>query len=331
MKLRVPEVMSLILVAPAAIETEHKLSRNSLLAAEGLVIAYIAAVAAAAGISGIPYLLFPELGALVYDVLTRPWGKWARQPIRLIITPALTACVGTLVTRHMPFTGLSVLIIVVSSIAIIMALRSAIAPAMSAGVLPLVLAVKSWLYPPSIVATLGVLVAVSLVWRRYHGAEASRIETGDVEDALESVPRGRGWAFVLLIFVLGMAEAARLSGLRFLLFPPLVTIAYEMFGHPETCPWTRRPITLPIMCFLTATCGLLAHRILGPGIGMAVVAVVIGIALLRAFYLHMPPAMAIGLLPAVMTSPDYKFPFAVLGSTLCLTAVFLIYRKMESA
>ena len=329
MKLPVTQEQPVDLLAPVANQVDHKLSRKQRLAAEGLVVSYIAAVTATARVSGIPYLLFPELGALVYDVLIRPWGKWARQPIRLVITPALTACVGTIVTRHLPFSGLSALLIVVSSIAIIAMLRSAIAPAMSAGVLPLVLGVKSWLYPPAIVATLGLLAAIYLIWRRYHRTESSRSETGDVEDALESAPRGRGWAFVLLVFVFGMAEVARLSGLRFLLFPPLVTIAYEMFAHPETCPWTKRPITLPIMCFLTAFCGLLAHRILGPGIAMAFVAVVIGIALLRAFDLHMPPAMAIGLLPAVMNSPDFKFPFAVLGSTLCLTAVFLAYQKIE--
>ncbi len=43
--------------------------------------AYIAAVAAAASISGFVYILFPELGALAFDVLRRPRGVWASAPV----------------------------------------------------------------------------------------------------------------------------------------------------------------------------------------------------------------------------------------------------------
>ena len=70
---------------------------------EGLALLYIAAIAVAAPISGWCYLLFPELGSISHDMLTRPWGKWAGQPARLVITPALGAAIGTLVTRELPY------------------------------------------------------------------------------------------------------------------------------------------------------------------------------------------------------------------------------------
>ena len=54
--------------------------------AEVLAIAFMGGVAAAANESGWSLLLFPELAALSHDVLTRPRGKWASQPIRLIAT-----------------------------------------------------------------------------------------------------------------------------------------------------------------------------------------------------------------------------------------------------
>ncbi len=307
----------------------RRLSPGGRLTAEALVVVYIAAIAELARFSGIPYLLFPELGALAYDVLIRPWGKWASQPFRLILTPAITALIGTLVTRHLPFSGFSVVIIAGSSAVVLLALRSSIAPAMSAGVLPLVLGLKSWLYPPSILLTLAALAAISVVWRRYHSLELEPSTAAtDVEDVLESAPRGWFWGTVLLVFVALMAEIARISGLRFILFPPLVTMAYEMFGHPETCPWTKRPLSLPISCFIVALSGLLAFHIFGAGIGLAITSVVIGIVVLRSFDLHMPPAMAVGLLPIVMTSPNWKFPFAVLAGTVGLTAGFLLYQGL---
>jgi hypothetical protein len=157
-----------------SLPTPLVLTHRSRLSAEFLVVVYIAVIAALARFLGIPYLLFPELGALVYDVLIRPWGKWASQPIKLVVTPAITAFLGTVVTRHFSFNGLTVLLIVALSTVVIALLRSSIAPAMSAGVLPLVLGVKSWLYPSSIILTLIALSAISVIWRKFHLRSASQ-------------------------------------------------------------------------------------------------------------------------------------------------------------
>ncbi len=68
----------------------------------------------------------------------------------LTITPFLTALIGILFTRALPYGYLSVLLTVGSAVALIMVLKSPIAPAISAGLLPLVLGVKSWWYPPGV-------------------------------------------------------------------------------------------------------------------------------------------------------------------------------------
>jgi hypothetical protein len=303
------------------------LAGRSRIAAECLFVLYIAGIAQLARVLGIPYLLFPELGALAHEVLTRPRGTWAGQPLRLIATPALTAVVGTIVTRHLPLGGWSVVLTVGASVVAIAALRSSIAPAMSAGVLPLVLGVKSWVYPPAILLTLSVLAAISVLWRRRHSAARSATG-GDVDGILESQPRGRYWHVTLLVFVAAAAEAARMSGLRFILFPPLVTMAYEMFGHPGTCPWRKRPASLPAACLLVAGGGLLAVQVLGAGFAAAAASMVFGVLVLRVFDLHMPPALAVGLLPSVMSAPGWQFPLAVGAGALGLTGSFLFYRRM---
>lgn len=49
---------------------------------------------------------------------------------------------------------------------------------------------------------------------------------------------------------------------------------------------------------------------------------------LRLFRLRMPPALSIGLLPFVMTSPTFKYAVSVGIGTLALTGTFLLYRKL---
>jgi hypothetical protein len=85
----------------------------------------------------------------------------------------------------------------------------------------------------------------------------------------------------------------KLTGLRFVLFPPLVVIGFEMFGHTAICPWAKQPLLLPVACFLTAAGGLLFWRLLGVGPAAAACSMAWGILVLRGFDLHVPPAMAV--------------------------------------
>jgi HPP family len=302
--------------------------------AEGLSLLYIAFIAAAAVFTGLFYVLFPELGALAHDVMRRPLGKWSSQPLRLIVTPVLTAVAGTLVTRQLPYHVLTILLLTVSSLLIIFLLHSAIAPAISAGVLPLVLHVTSWLYPLSILGGLVLLVALLLGWRKYLGVWRLHPTSGvqsDIDDVIESLPRANHWLIPLLLFVTVTGLAAQLTGLRFILFPPLIVMAYEMFGHPDTCPCTKRPLSLPIVCFLTALGGLLATTTLGVGPLAAGCSMGWSIIVLRLFDVHMPPALAVGLLPLVMDSPSMRYPLSVAVGTATLTGWFLLWRKVLPA
>src|ERR1700743_3112926 len=97
------------------------------------------AVALAAQTTGFMLLLFPELASLSHDIMTRPYGKWGSQPLRLILTPTLTAVVGIFVTHHLGFGAVGIALIVASSLIIIKLLKSTIVAAISAGVLPMVL------------------------------------------------------------------------------------------------------------------------------------------------------------------------------------------------
>jgi uncharacterized membrane protein len=161
--------------------------------AEVLVVSYMGIIACAAHLTGIYLLLFPELAALSHDVTTRPRGRWASQPWRLILTPTLTGTLGLFIARHVSYSAIAMAMMVLASLLIIKLLRSAIGPAISAGVLPMVLNERNWIYPAAIFMGLVGLVATMWIWRRYGPDTLSNGSTNHsrVIDALETYPRDR--------------------------------------------------------------------------------------------------------------------------------------------
>jgi hypothetical protein len=301
---------------------------------EALVIAFMGGIAFAAHATGIALLLFPELAALAHDVITRPRGKWASQPVRLVLTPTLTAVLGLFFTRHMSHGVLPIALTVALSLVLIRLLKSVIAPAISAGALPLVLSERSWIYPAAIFGGLSLLVLILFFWRRC-GVQNDHPSLSDAEhsqmvDALESVPHDRFWAAGLMVFVVALGTAAQITGLRFLLFPPLIVMGYELFGHPEVPGWMKRPALFPVVCLITASIGLIAHQTLHAGFASVMLTVFCSVVILRLFDVHMPPALAVGLLPFVMEAPDFRFPMSVVLGTVALTLYFLGYKRLHS-
>jgi hypothetical protein len=128
-----------------------------------------------------------------------------------------------------------VLMIVLACLAVIRVLRSSIAPAISAGVLPIALDERHWTYPVAIF--IGLLGLAALVWIRRrlslamptvsaHSTEAS------IDHVCERKTGNRFWLFSLIAFVTVLSFASQFTGLRFILLP-LIVMAYEVLGHPE--------------------------------------------------------------------------------------------------
>src|SRR6202012_1782717 len=102
------------------------------------------------------------------DIIRRPHGTWASAPAMLVLTPLVTAIAGVWIANHMAFGALSVMLDVVIALGVIEAIRSPIAPAISAGLLPLVLGVHSWWYPPAITVGTASLAVIGIMQRRHH-------------------------------------------------------------------------------------------------------------------------------------------------------------------
>lgn len=301
-------------------------NHRAVLLAEALVVAYLGIVGFTAHRTGIYLILFPELAALAHDVITRPHGKWAAQPWQIILTPTLAAVLGLFITRHAAYGAVAITAITIVSLFVIKVLRSDISPAISAGVLPLVLAIKSWLYPVTIFADLLVLVGVMLLWRRFGPtfdySSTNKADRDTLTDAYEAQPHDRFWAITLLAFVFVLGIVAEVTGLRFLLFPPLVVMAYEIFGHPELPGWMAHPVLFPFICFFTASIGLVACLTFHTSFTGVALTMICSIGVLRVFKVHMPPALAVGLLPFVITAPSFRYPVSVGIGTLALVGCF---------
>jgi hypothetical protein len=282
-------------------------------------LCFMGGIAGAASAAGMNLLLFPELAALSYDVFLRPRGVWARAAWMLALSPAVAAVLGVLTARYLPYSAASIAICIVGAMVMLKLMRS-----------PIALGEKSWLYPLAILLGTGSLAVLSSAYRRFFEkriAPAVSSGAGRTGDAIESPPEPALWvpfftAFLGAAYLLSMA-----TGMRMVLFPPLVVIAFEMFAHANVCPWARRPILLPAVCTLAAAVGVAALATLGPGVASTFLAMLSGVVMLRVTRMHAIPALAIALLPQVMTHADWHFPLAVgIGSTL-LTASFLVFEK----
>jgi hypothetical protein len=117
------------------------------------------------------------------------------------------------------------------------------------GVLPIVLDERSWVYPAAIFAGLAGLVVLLLLWRRY-APRTDHLSTNEamhsrLVDALEAESHDRFWIILLVSFVMVLGIFTEHISLRLLLFPPLVVMAYEVFGHPGVPGWMARPALHP--------------------------------------------------------------------------------------
>lgn len=298
-----------------------------------LPIFYLSGLAKAAVFTGAVYLLFPELAALAYDMFSRPNGAWAKSPGMVAITPILTGFCGIAVARFLPYGPWSIALCVGSSMLLIHVLRSPVAPAISAALLPLSLGVTSWWYPLSIAVGTGGLACLSTFIRRFwHAVEDASPTTADKQDdEMEQPPRDYGWAGVFVAVLAIAYMLGQMTGLRLILFPPLVVIAFEMLAHADVCSWAQRPASLPLACTIAAASGIAAFCWLGPGPASVAVAMVGGIAAVRVLRVHVPPAVAISLLPQVIDRPDWHFILAVATGTTLLTATFIAVRAARPA
>jgi hypothetical protein len=282
--------------------------------------AFLAAITALGQLSGLTLLLFPELGALASVVFSDPASPWARSPRLLVLTPLLTAVAGILVSSHLPYGPVAVSLVLAAGLLVLRGLRSPVAPALSAGYLPVALDIHSWTYPLAILLALAALVLLSRL--RSHGS-------AEPAPAAEAFPPTRRWLPPMVLFLAGALPLNQLLGSHLVLYPPLLVIAWETLAHGDEAPWRCRYAALMTATVAAAVVGLVLARSLGPVPLAVFLAALLTALLLDRLKLTCPPAYAVALLPLVLPQPPLAYPLLVMvgGGWLVLVAALAARRS----
>lgn len=291
-------------------------------------------IAATAIATGLLSLLFPEMGALAYDVFTRPAGAWSRSPVYLTLTPSLTAVFGLLIAQHFSYGYLSVLLSVGAAIVTLKVMHSPIGPAISAALLPVVFHQQSWWYPAGVFLGAASLAILTVLWKKIHGVESRALSIKDEIFPFRKAEKRNGDGYFELIamgiFLVLAVFLVNLTGLHLLLYPPLAVIAFGMFSREDTIFGTYRSLLVPLVCCLTAAGGLCAVKLWGVSILAAAASMAWSFMVLSFSRLHLPPAVAVSLIPLIAPHPTLTYPLAVAAGTLLLTLCYLSYRWVIS-
>ncbi len=271
-------------------------------------------------------LLFPELAALSYGVMTNPHGAWARAPGRLWLTPVLTALAGTIIARYVGFGVVPASLSVLASLCCLAWLRSPIIPAISAGLLPVVLGVRSYAYPLAVGLALLLLIMASI------GLTYIAPRRGHVRPVPAPAPpkRPRARLVAYLLFIVALAAAASVPGWRLVLCPPLAVIAFDRMVMGMDHLWRRRLPVLFLISVLNTAAAALLFTIWGDAPLAIGASVGIGIMLLGVFKSHVAPVLAIGLLPFITRQGSAREVIAIAVGMAALSAVALVMGRIET-
>ena len=296
----------------------------ALASGQGLALLFCTLIAACSQARGWGDLLFPELAALSSAMLRDPTGPWARRPAQLIALPVFTAGLGVGIARVIPDPGLALLLAAASAALVLRLARSTLVPAISAAALPVMLRIHSWAYPAQIGIALVALAVVVRLWQRWRGVRLLPM-TAEPTPAVTPAaqlwpgPAAGGWLPLLrwLALLAGLLLVESSTGLRFVLVPPLIVMAYEAQLRPAHCAWAGRGWILPLACGGAALAGVLAAQWLpSPALATAL-SLAVCLLLLDRLRLRLPPLLALGLLPLVLPAPDWRLvPAVMLGASL---------------
>jgi len=248
--------------------------------------------------------IFPELGAISVGSWCLRLKAWRRHRWHLFWFPSAAAALGVSVVRWSgwPRAPEEALVATLTVLAL-MAMDSPAVPAVSAGLLPVVLGVSTWLYPLTVVASTALVAGIPVLVaraaaRRHLAARRSTEESSEQHWPLQiSV-----WFLVILWIELGVADA---SGVPLLALPPLFVAAYgqlrrrlrERSTRGEALSRGSRNVVI-----LTAAAGLgVSARIVLPGrFSGALVAFLLVAAFVVWRKIKLEPMLPLALIPALL-------------------------------
>lgn len=250
-------------------------------------------------------LIFPEAAALSFGIIGLRIDRWRASPVRIAVALPAAAALGVGLAQ-LPGPAWAYEIAALTSVlAGLRLLGSALTPAISAAMLPLVFGLRDWTF----VAPVAGLAAVLAVTARRQGRPS-----GPVAELMPAGPVRAGWA-IAATWIMVAGPVLRLPATA--LAPPLIVATFEWLGHPDrSAALGARQWAVTVAAAATGV--VLAHYIQPPWVGgaMALAATVSVMAITATAH---PPALAIALLPQIAGAADpARFVASVAGGAAVL-------------
>ncbi len=273
--------------------------------------------------------IFPELAALVLGAWVMETPPWRCTFLSLWLSPTLAALTGTLLVRY---GHVSPVLLIVAAFTLVMAqlklMRSAILPAISAAILPVITRSDSWEYPCAVCLMTGVIASGRQVMFRSglagYGrelAEERPVNLSGDGAAVAAVKHGGA----LLAGVLAVSAMAYQFHLLFMAAPPLF-VAFVELARPEG-GLRRRALEIVALLVFAAFSGVLWLQLITNGLHLPVwfaacLSTTSVFLLYRFMRLTFPPAVAIALLPTIIPPRSlWAYPLHVLVGSLAFVAI----------
>ena len=263
------------------------------------VVLFLVLMSAAAELSGMQEVIFPEAGALCVGLWLMPKAVWNVRTRQVPLLLTVAALIGLAVNLLLPFGfGLRFLVAFCLVSLLLHLVRCNMYPVVSAAMLPVLMGTTSWVYPASVLV-LSSLLAVGRWWLPQ-------------ETRPDYHPYGlKHWlklAVALCLFLMLEAVVGRLipsfspAMLTYMSVPPLVVTMIEFANRRSG--FHERTWTIWGLIVVAAAVGTLAewglHRTLGLPMAMGVLVSAGVMLLLFRRFKPFAPALAIAMVPLLL-------------------------------
>ncbi len=170
-------------------------------------------MAAIAQVLDVRTIIFPETAALALGV----WGLrepgWLKSPWHILVLPTVCAAMGVFV-NHLAFPAMERELLILWAVLVLLTLmRSSLSPAISAGLLPIVLNIHAWLFVYS------VFLATAIIW--VSGRRGEEIPT-TLAPSFSIWRANVGFVIVGTLWI----GAAGIFGMHDVVLPPIMVFLY---------------------------------------------------------------------------------------------------------
>lgn len=296
-----------------------------------MAVAAVAGMVAAAEAFRQPEVIFPEIAALTiggWVAASQPWIVGRKKQCALMTAVSI---LGILLARFSPLPMLANVALAFGVIAgLLLVLHVTFYPAFSAGILPILLGVRTWVYPIAVTA-LVLLVALGQWGFEKAGMRRPLMQRSWHYDVRRQWLRFGG--ILTAVIILGII--GRRLHAPMLIAPPLIVGAVEI-ADPKSPAGARIAVcwvVVVICAVLGAGCRAVLMAAGGlPGWAAAGAALFLVLMVARRARLYFPPAGAVALLPFLLPVSVLRFyPLEVAAGFALLGGAAMGIRRLQSA